>query len=81
MPPFFPRKRLRSSSPEPEPGPHPDPPSIQNSQRGYEDYFGPAPHHRFIKAGNTEEGGDDLLERIRNFPKGATTEDQRLFRG
>ncbi|KAI9647282.1 hypothetical protein NHQ30_003665 [Ciborinia camelliae] len=44
--------------------------------KGYEDYFGPAPHHRFIKAGNTEEGGDDLLERIRNFPKGATTEDQ-----
>ncbi|CAD6443640.1 b34df6cb-47cc-4eed-8c17-f661ba13acdb [Sclerotinia trifoliorum] len=43
---------------------------------GYEDYFGPGPHYRFIKPGNAEEGGSDLLDRIRNFPKGATAEDQ-----
>ncbi|TGO15105.1 hypothetical protein BTUL_0044g00440 [Botrytis tulipae] len=50
---------------------------------GYEDYFGPGPHYRFIKPGNTEEGGSDLLDRIRNFPKGATAEDQmrELMRG
>jgi hypothetical protein len=38
---------------------------------GFED-----PHYRFIKPGSTQEGGSDVLDRIRNFPKGATAEDQ-----
>jgi hypothetical protein len=50
---------------------------------GFEDYFGKGPHYRFIKPGRAEEGGSDVLDRIRNFPKGATAEDQmrELMRG
>lgn len=43
---------------------------------GFEDFFGNGPYFRFIKASSSEKGGDDVLERIRNFPKGATAEDQ-----
>lgn len=45
---------------------------------GFEDYFGNGPHYRFIKPPEkTGDGGNsDVLERIRNFPKGATAEDQ-----
>lgn len=41
------------------------------------------PYYRFIESGNTENGGSDVLDRIRNFPKGATPEDQmrELMRG
>ena len=50
---------------------------------GFEDYFGQGPYFRFIKPAETENGNGDLLERIRNFPKGATAEDQMrlLMRG
>jgi hypothetical protein len=50
---------------------------------GFEDYFGPGPHYRFIKPAAAEQGGSDILDRIRNFPKGATPEDQMrmLLRG
>lgn len=50
---------------------------------GFEDYFGPGPHYRFIEPPKNAQGGSDLLERIRNFPKGATAEDQmrELMRG
>ncbi|TVY84188.1 Esterase FUS5 [Lachnellula suecica] len=45
---------------------------------GFEEYFGAAPYFRFIEAAKDEEGNDDgdVLERIRNFPEGATAEDQ-----
>ncbi|EHK96645.1 putative Uncharacterized hydrolase C22A12.06c [Glarea lozoyensis 74030] len=43
---------------------------------GFEDFFGPGPHYRFIKPAAAEKGGSDVLDRIRNFPKGATPEDQ-----
>jgi dienelactone hydrolase len=45
---------------------------------GFEEYFGTAPYFRFIEAAKTEDGNDDgdVLERIRNFPEGATAEDQ-----
>lgn len=50
---------------------------------GFESYFGLGPHYRFIKSADTSDGGDDVLDRIRNFPKGATAEDQmrELMRG
>lgn len=50
---------------------------------GFEDYFGPGPHYRLIKPATVKEGGSDVLERIRNFPKGATPEDEMrmLLRG
>jgi hypothetical protein len=50
---------------------------------GFEDFFGPGPHYRFIKPATAEKGGSDVLDRIRNFPKGATPEDQMrmLLRG
>ncbi|CZT08520.1 hypothetical protein WAI453_007189 [Rhynchosporium graminicola] len=47
--------------------------------QGFEEYFGQAPYYRFIepnKGDGTAEGGDDVLERIRHFPEGATAEDQ-----
>lgn len=43
---------------------------------GFEDFFGVGPFYRFIKPSGPETGGTDVLERIRNFPKGATAEDQ-----
>ncbi|RDW89222.1 putative FSH2 [Coleophoma cylindrospora] len=43
---------------------------------GFEEYFGAAPYYRFIKGTEAENGGSDVLERIRNFPEGATAEDQ-----
>lgn len=43
---------------------------------GFEDFFGTGPYYRFIKPAAAETGGSDLLDRIRNFPKGATAEDQ-----
>ncbi|TVY82151.1 Esterase FUS5 [Lachnellula suecica] len=43
---------------------------------GFESFFGLGPYYRFIKPAQIETGGSDVLERIRNFPKGATAEDQ-----
>lgn len=43
---------------------------------GFEAFFGVGPYYRFIKPAEVEKGGSDLLDRIRNFPKGATAEDQ-----
>ncbi|TVY16237.1 Esterase FUS5 [Lachnellula arida] len=45
---------------------------------GFEEYFGAAPYFRFIEGAKAEDGSDDgdVLERIRNFPQGATAEDQ-----
>ena len=52
---------------------------------GFEDYFGAAPYYRFIEPAVNDSGGGggDVLDRIRNFPKGATAEDQmrELMRG
>jgi hypothetical protein len=51
---------------------------------GFEEFFGGGPYFRFIRPLKPEEGGgNDLLDRIRNFPKGATAEDQmrELMRG
>ena len=44
--------------------------------KGFEDFFGVGPYYRFIKPTGPETGGSDVLDRIRNFPKGATAEDQ-----
>ncbi|PBP24040.1 putative EF-hand calcium-binding domain protein [Diplocarpon rosae] len=43
---------------------------------GFEEYFGQAPYYRFIEAGKVEGAGGDVLDRIRQFPEGATAEDQ-----
>lgn len=50
---------------------------------GFQEFFGHGPYFRFIKASGNEKNGDDVLDRIRNFPKGATAEDQmrELIRG
>jgi hypothetical protein len=50
---------------------------------GFEEFFGIGPYYRFIESGKVENGGSDVLERIRNFPKGFTPEDQmrELLRG
>lgn len=50
---------------------------------GFEEFFGVGPYYRFVKANETGKGESDVLERIRNFPKGATAEDQmrELMRG
>ncbi|KAH8647455.1 serine hydrolase FSH, partial [Tricladium varicosporioides] len=50
---------------------------------GFEEYFGQGPYFRFIRPVEVEKGGSDVLERIRNFPKGLTAEDQmrELMRG
>lgn len=53
---------------------------------GFEDYFGPAPHYRFIEpdAGSGGSGrSDDVLSRIRDFPECETAEDtmRELLRG
>jgi hypothetical protein len=50
---------------------------------GFEDFFGVGPYYRFIKPTETETGENDILDRIRHFPKGATAEDQmrELMRG
>ncbi|KAF8850341.1 hypothetical protein BDZ45DRAFT_751849 [Acephala macrosclerotiorum] len=43
---------------------------------GFEEFFGSGPYYRFIKPAEVENGGSDLLDRIRNFPKGTSAEDQ-----
>jgi len=44
---------------------------------GFETFFGAAPYYRFIKPAEFEDGGsNDLLDRIRKFPKGTTAENQ-----
>jgi hypothetical protein len=51
---------------------------------GFEEFFGVGPYYRFMKPSASEEAsGGDVLDRIRNFPKGATAEDQmrELMRG
>lgn len=52
---------------------------------GFEDYFGPAPHFRFIEPDVAASSGcaDDVLSRIRNFPQCETAEDtmRELLRG
>ncbi|KAE9375120.1 hypothetical protein N431DRAFT_453798 [Stipitochalara longipes BDJ] len=50
---------------------------------GFEDFFGIGPYYRFIKPAETETGSNDILDRIRHFPKGLTAEDQmrELMRG
>ena len=50
---------------------------------GFEAYFGVGPYFRFIKPPTAEHSGDDVLHRIRNFPKASTAEDQMriLMRG
>lgn len=50
---------------------------------GFESFFGQGPYYRFIKPAETETGENDVLDRIRQFPKGATVEDQmrQLLRG
>jgi hypothetical protein len=50
---------------------------------GFESYFGLGPYYRFIEPPKAVEGGSDVLERIRDFPQGATAEDQmrELMRG
>lgn len=44
--------------------------------QGFEEFFGSPPYYRFIAAAPNVQAGDDVLERIRNFPEGATPEDQ-----
>lgn len=52
---------------------------------GFEDYFGPAPHYRFIEPDVVENQGQsgDVLERIRAIPECETAEDtmRELLRG
>jgi len=51
---------------------------------GFEEFFGVGPYYRFMRPSASEEAsGGDVLDRIRNFPKGATAEDQmrELMRG
>jgi len=52
-------------------GPHRAYPPI-----GFEEFFGSPPYYRFIDAPPNAKGEDDVLGRIRNFPEGATPEDQ-----
>lgn len=40
---------------------------------GFETYFGPAPHYRFIEFDGIK--GNDVLERIRDMPEGRNAED------
>jgi len=40
---------------------------------GFKDYFGPAPHYRFVDYDRIQE--NDVLERIRDFPEGENAED------
>ncbi|KAF8858216.1 hypothetical protein BDZ45DRAFT_591580 [Acephala macrosclerotiorum] len=40
---------------------------------GFLDYFGPAPHYRFIEYDGIEQ--NDVLERVRDFPEGENPED------
>ncbi|KAF3763391.1 hypothetical protein M406DRAFT_261659 [Cryphonectria parasitica EP155] len=52
---------------------------------GFEDYFGPAPHYRFIEPDGAASKGqsDDVLSRIREFPECEIAEDtmRELLRG
>ncbi|OCL14367.1 hypothetical protein AOQ84DRAFT_371348 [Glonium stellatum] len=43
---------------------------------GFEEFFGGKPYYRFIEPDNKQGGSTDVLERIRDFPEGATAEDQ-----
>lgn len=43
---------------------------------GFEEFFGLGPYFRFIEPYKGEDGENDVLDRIRNFPEGATAEDQ-----
>jgi len=40
---------------------------------GFQDYFGPAPHYRFIEYDGIKQ--NDVLERVRDFPEGENPED------
>jgi hypothetical protein len=40
---------------------------------GFQDYFGPSPHYRFIEYDGIEQ--NDVLERVRDFPEGENAED------
>lgn len=40
---------------------------------GFLEYFGPAPHYRFIEYDGIEK--NDILERVRDFPEGENAED------
>lgn len=58
---------------------------------GFEDYFGPAPHYRFIEPDHESQAqgqgqgrrSEDVLSRIRDFPECETAEDtmRELLRG
>lgn len=53
---------------------------------GFEKFFGNGPYYRFIEPVKSEGGGggNDILDRIRDFPEGATAEDQMrelMYRG
>jgi Serine hydrolase (FSH1) len=40
---------------------------------GFQDYFGPGPHYRFVDYDGIQE--NDVLERVRDFPEGESPED------
>lgn len=40
---------------------------------GFQDYFGPGPHYRFIQYDGIDQ--NDVLERVRDFPEGENAED------
>ncbi|KAE9366808.1 hypothetical protein N431DRAFT_350052 [Stipitochalara longipes BDJ] len=40
---------------------------------GFQDYFGPGPHYRFVDYDGIQ--GNDVLERVRDFPEGESPED------
>lgn len=42
--------------------------------KGFETYFGPAPHYRFVSYDGIADA-EDHLEKIRNFPEGSNAED------
>ncbi|KAH9224370.1 serine hydrolase FSH [Leptodontidium sp. 2 PMI_412] len=44
-----------------------------NPPSGFLDYFGPAPHYRFIEYDGIEQ--NDVLERVRDFPEGENPEE------
>lgn len=52
---------------------------------GFEDYFGPAPHYRFIEpdVADSQGSSSDVLSRIRDFPDCESAEDtmRELLRG
>lgn len=59
-------------------------PCAAHPPAGFEDYFGPAPHYRFIEPDTSPtDSTDDVLSRIRAFPECETPEDtmRELLRG